>query len=224
MQAGTKADSRSYRALGYAPIPPDSVAAHGTPTIDGVIDETWRSTQAIKLPDWYAADSATIRYLWDEGYLYVLADVKDSTPYAVLDSSGEPSNRELDQMNDSISVWVNWTASPTASYKVTTGALAGNYVIDRNNRLGTNFPPPNSSSDLAGVVSKVVSNDHGYVVEAAIPWPASTGPQGLMSANVSVNDDSSGDGNREQYITQDTVHDYWKAPAALPTVKLNAVN
>lgn len=206
-----------------APALPDALAARGTPKIDGVTDSVWKSTQSIALPDWYAAISANVRYLWDENYLYVLADVKDTTPYAVLDSSGEPSNKELDQMNDAISVWVNWTDSPSASYKVAPGggaALAGNYIIDRDNRLGTNFPPPNSSSDLSGVVSKVVSNNDGYVVEAAIPWPTGTGPSDLVGINVSVNDDSSGDGNREQYITWDTDNDYWKIATALPTLKL----
>lgn len=202
------------------PVPPDSTATRGTPTIDGVVDPAWDRTQTISESASYAPISAKIRYLWDDKYLYVLAQVKDKTPYAVLDSSGEPSNKELDQMNDAISVWVNWTNSPTASYKVATGELAGNYVIDRKNRLGTNFPPPTSSSDLSGVVSKVVSNDKGYVVEAAIPRPAGSGPSDVMGINVSVNDDSSGDGNRELYITQDTTNDYWKTAAALPTVKL----
>lgn len=66
------------------PIPDEILkakASKGTPELDGEIDEIWSTTesfQAMKISDpTKAAPMATMRLLWDEHNLYVLAEVED---------------------------------------------------------------------------------------------------------------------------------------------------
>ena len=56
---------------------------HATVTVDGVIDDIWEKapTYQLSVREKSPNASATIKCLWDEKFLYILADVKDSTPH-----------------------------------------------------------------------------------------------------------------------------------------------
>ena len=56
---------------------------HATVTVDGVIDDIWEKAPIYQLSvrEKSPNASATIKCLWDEKFLYILADIKDSTPH-----------------------------------------------------------------------------------------------------------------------------------------------
>ena len=71
---------------GAATAVPTADAAYGTPVIDGVIDEVWSKTTAYAFGKYDYVKKVTdnessgqFRALWDETYLYLLFEIKDST-------------------------------------------------------------------------------------------------------------------------------------------------
>lgn len=177
-----------------------AAAASGTPVIDGVQDAAWSRSPVIQLPASDSPVTADARLMWDQHYLYALVEVADSTPFATVSSTGQPGNAGIGNDDDSVDFWINWQNSPFASYYNTTGALATHYDVTRSGIAATNYPPPFGSAELGKVKTAVVSDSSHYVVEAAFPWPGSAGPQPKISLNISVNDDSNGDGKRDSLI------------------------
>lgn len=56
---------------------------NNTIVLDGVIDDVWKnaSAQTLTKRDGISNDSVTLKMLWDNNYLYILADIKDNTPH-----------------------------------------------------------------------------------------------------------------------------------------------
>jgi hypothetical protein len=205
------------------------LTAFGTPTIDGIEESVWANSSLIHIGG-NVDISADVKTMWDDNNLYVLAYVSDATPYALNpvadrnDTRYDPTNRgnaHLGEHDDSFEAWINWNNDPNASYYQTGTSpyCATHNIVDRNNVRGTNFPDfldPERSS------SAVVSDGDGYTVEIAIPWPNSVTPaeRKQIGINFSVNDDSEGDGERNEYITWENDIAYWNTPVGLPTIEL----
>jgi cellulose/xylan binding protein with CBM9 domain/NHL repeat-containing protein len=209
----------------------------GTPVIDGQQDAIWNQSPVTHLSAGNSPITANVRLMWDDHYLYYLAEINDSTPVAPVTSTGEPGNAGIGLYDDSTDVWINWANSPNASYTNQSGALASHYVFTRNDVVGTNFPdasgsgpicPGGNSCSLGGigdpsaVKADVVSTGTGYTVEAAIPWPSGVSPQAGASIGFAadVNDFTVSGGPRTDFVNSESTTQYWITPVGLPFVVL----
>jgi hypothetical protein len=197
------------------------VAVRGTPVIDAAEDSVWAQTENIHIGG--SSISADVKLLWDEQYLYALYKVEDDTPYA-LNPLGGPDNignEHLGEHDDSVEAWINWNGTNDASYynAQSSRSCASHFIIDRGGVVGTNFP---TITAWESVVKEVNSDNDGYVVEAAFPWPAGAQPANWkqIRINFSINNDATGDGNRDNYITWDNDSQYWNTPAMVPLMEL----
>jgi hypothetical protein len=218
-----------------AAVPP---VPFGTPVIDGQQDAIWSQSPVTHLSASNVPVSADVRLMWDDNYLYVLAEVSDSTPVAPLTTTGEPGNAGIGLHDDSIDVYINWTDSPGASYTPTNGgAVASHYNFTRNDVVGTNFPdatgtgaicPAGDSCSLGGigdpstVKHDAVSTPAGYTVEGAIPWPAGVSPHAGAAIGIatSVQDFTVPGGPRTDYVNSESTTQFWATPVGLPFVVL----
>jgi sugar lactone lactonase YvrE len=210
----------------------------GTPVIDGQQDAIWSESPVTHLSASNVPVSADVRLMWDNDYLYVLAEVSDSTPVAPVTSTGEPGNAGIGLYDDSIDVFINWTNSPSASYTPTDGgAVASHYNFTRNDVVGTNFPdvtgtglicPAGDSCSLGGigdpstVMHDAVSTSTGYTVEGAIPWPAGVSPLAGAAIGIatSVQDFTVPGGPRTDYVSSESTTQFWVTPVGMPFVVL----
>jgi hypothetical protein len=210
---------------------------YGTPVIDGQQDAIWSQSPVTHLSSGSSPISADVRLMWDDNYLYYLAEINDSTPVSPVSSTGEPGNAGIGLYDDSSDVWINWSNSASASYTNQASALASHYVFTRNDVVGTNFPdatgtgticPGGNSCALGGigdpsaVKADVVSTSTGYTVEAAIPWPAGVSPQAgaAIGFTADVNDFTVSGQPRTDFVNEESTTQYWITPVGLPFVVL----
>jgi hypothetical protein len=209
----------------------------GTPAIDGQQDPIWSQSPVTHLSASDSPITADVRLMWDDNYLYYLAEINDSTPVAPVTSTGEPGNAGIGLYDDSTDVWINWTNSPEASYTNQSGAVASHYVFTRNDVVGTNFPDVSGTSpicpsgdscsrggigDPSTVKADVVSTPAGYTVEAAIPWPSGVSPQAgaEIGFTADVNDFTVSGQPRTDFVNEESTTQYWTTPVGLPFVVL----
>ncbi len=160
-----------------------TLAAQGTPVIDGVKDRVWTRAAAITTNVWVMGSSgatATVKTLWDSSHLYVFAVVNDSL---LSKASANPWEE------DSIEVFVDQNNGKTTSYQADDGQYRVNY--DNEQSFGGN-----ASADRLVSATRIVPG--GYVVEAAITLDAIK-PKigGLIGFDFQVNNDEDGDGDRD---------------------------
>ena len=132
---------------------------YGTPTVDGVVDDIYRSSACVRTTTddvFYEfgeiVDSEVdgIAYLlWDEDYLYVAVDVKDSTPTVC------EIKEEYYWKHDSAECWF---IDEGVQY-VVHAAGDGNYTYAGGEPV----------YDFTASLHEAVMNDGGYVVEFALP-------------------------------------------------------
>ncbi|MUT68568.1 endo-1,4-beta-xylanase [Paenibacillus sp. NEAU-GSW1] len=176
-------DTSQYGVLTLIEGPQDTKAQMGTPVIDGNIDALWSKANLITTDRWVQGTNgakAKVRTLWDEGRLYVLAEVTDS-----LLSKLSPNVWE----QDSVEIFVDQNKAATASYQ----ADDGQYRINFDNEQSVN---PGSLSE--NLVSAVKRTANGYLVEASIKWNGTSPAAGdIIGFDVQVNNDEDGDGDRD---------------------------
>ena len=184
-------------------------AMHGTPEIDGKIDEIWKDVPALtvsrdvdyenSLSGDQKLSTASVRCMWDDGHLYCLAEVKD-------DNIAVDSGNEWEQ--DSVEFFVDGNLS------------RGRYDEDdaqyRSNAMGKQTAGPTSSVDK--YTSKVTKVDGGYIVEACIKLDTEEGKK--IGFDVQVNNDP-GTGSRGS-ITKwsDATNDTWENMSGVGELEL----
>jgi endo-1,4-beta-xylanase len=164
-----------------------TVAAKGTPVIDGIPDPIWARTPQIATDTWVQGTSgatAEVKMLWDEEHLYVLAVVSDSL-------LSKASTNPWEQ--DSIEVFVDQNNAKTKSYQSDDGQYRVNF--DNEQSFG-------GSASADALVSAVQIVPGGYVVEVAITLDAIEPERGMVIGfDFQVNDDGLGDGVRSGVVT-----------------------
>lgn len=173
-----------------APIPDvilEADAAKGTPVLDGEIDEIWSTTdsfQAEKVSDLTKTyPLATMRLLWDETNLYVLAEVEDDNLSVIGANLWE---------HDSMEFFMDENNASSTAYQVDDGHYRVNYENLRTG--GTRGKNINASkfSSAARVV------EGGYIIEAKLPLTTITGSIGtVIGFDAGASDDSNRDGIRD---------------------------
>lgn len=161
------------------PVAKRTQAAKGTPLVDGTVDAVWTRAKAIPTEVVTQGDRAatgSFRVLWDETYLYVLAEVKDST----LDDTS-PNVYE----QDSVEVFVDQNNHKTEGYETDDGQFRVNFknLVSFNGNPGAQSRFKSAAKPIAG----------GYLVEMAIPFTELTPRVGtVIGFDAQVNDGTAG--------------------------------
>lgn len=147
------------------------VATFGSPVIDGDIDKAWSKVQAVT-PN-FASDqveaSATLKTLWDDRALYVLAEVKDKhlsaesvTPY----------------MQDSLEIFVDENHDKTQEY----GLDDLHFRVNVENAQSVD----NGKVERFYTASKRV--DGGYIIEARVALESKPENGKVLGIELQIND------------------------------------
>ena len=148
---------------------------NSTVKLDGVIDDVWKNAPAheLSLRNGTSNDTVSLRFLWDNDFLYILADIKDSTPHT---SNEKWWNR------DAIEFLICINSSGTQIKKMhlqrsgTIGEQSGSY-----------FKGTSGEKDVfwgSWKCPRMVDNgENGWVVEYAIPLNNSEGNPANESGN-----------------------------------------
>ena len=156
---------------------PTASVAYGTPTIDGVMDDVWNTTT--KVDHTFAAFdcnnvadlmvhqvTASIRFLWDENYLYLLFDVNDPHVGDLEQEQAAASNSGLWQSN-AVQMHFDWGHEGHSTNAG--GSYDGNDVLVSVGVHGTVMY--HTAAFNGGIAnSKSVVTETGYILEIAIEY------------------------------------------------------
>ena len=161
-------------------------AHHGTPTIDGKIDDIWKTVPRMRTSrsveeheDLGAGEKpavAWVRTMWDDGHLYCLAEVTDPK---VGGENAEPWE------SDSVEFFVDGNLSQATSYD----GDDGQYRTTADGSISVG-----SSNDEADYQSKVTKTKTGYIVESCIKMDTKADQR--IGFDAQVNNDA-GEGRRQ---------------------------
>lgn len=129
-------------------------AVFGTPEIDGKVDEIWSKANIIKtekFSEGINGATAEVKTLWDEEYLYVLANVTDEL-------LNKESNNAHEQ--DSVEIFIDINNRKTSQYDEDDAQ----YRINFNNEASFN-----GACDKDNFKSEAIITEGGYLIEVAIP-------------------------------------------------------
>lgn len=159
-------------------LPPLITAKKGTVKVDAKIDSIWNSQPSIPMEtisQGYTLDGSTFKVLWDDEYVYVLFDVKDS----VLNDQNANAYEQ-----DSIEVFIDQNNAKSATYE----ADDGQYRVSFKNFVTFN------GGEEEFFQSKTRLTLDGYIVEVACRLYSITPEEGdLLGFDVQINEaDASG--------------------------------
>jgi hypothetical protein len=186
-------------------------------TIDGTPDAAWSnasvlSAAATKLISGAVSNNADLsgnfKALWDDTYLYVLADVSD-------DVLVNESTNVYD--DDGVEVYVDINNDKATTY----GANDVQYSFGWND--GTTVGSLPAGRSTSGITYAAVARTGGYVVETRIPWSTLQGSPAigqLVGMDFMINDDDDG-GTRDGKLSwNSTTDDAWENPSLFGTAIL----
>lgn len=155
-----------------------SEAIQGTPQIDGVIDSDWARARVITTATNVMGTklaTAKVRTMWDEKYLYVLAEISDP----VLNKANA-----LPHEQDSFEIFIDENNGKSGSYAEDDAQYRVNF--DNEQTFG-----PNGPESRFETATKIVEG--GYLVEAAVPFKTIRGRKSLVIGfDVQVNEADAG--------------------------------
>lgn len=148
----SQATSSEYFAI--ATLKPYTVIPMGTAAVDGVKENSWDEAVTIPLTIRLGAEAdAQVSLMWDQEYLYVFAEVKDS----VLDAESSQAHEQ-----DSLEIFIDENNHKSAAYEEDDKQYRINYQAEQSY---------NGKKCLAeNIVSATKTTEDGYVIEAAIKW------------------------------------------------------
>lgn len=188
-------------------------AVRGTPVIDGAIDKAWARATAFETRTFVLGSTgatARLRTMWDDGHLYVLAQVSDP-----LLSEASPNAWE----EDSVEIFIDANNAQLTTYD------------GDDSQFRVNFANAQSFGGAAAagrIVSATTTVAGGYIIEAAIAledlprpgrWPF--GDRVFIGFDLQVNDDGLGDGVRSSVATwNDTTGRAYLDPSQFGAIEL----
>jgi endo-1,4-beta-xylanase len=193
--------------------PKGSVVHRGTAVLDGIKDEAYETGESLIVDlfiqgiedeeNVFVGAKAEVWLLWDEGALYVYAEVAD--PFLSAASSTV-------YMQDSIEVFLDENNAKTDSYQDDDGQ----YRVSFENL--TSF---GSTGSVEGFDSVAAVIDGGYVVEVMVPYRTIVASEGqVMGFDFQVNDDQ-GSGARDSISKwNDATNDSWQSTTGFGVIIL----
>ena len=146
--------------------------------VDGEQESVWEQAKEVpfQIRTGTTQSAASAKLLWDEQYLYVLADVTD----AALDKTSSAVHER-----DSVEVFIDENNHKSDSYEPDDKQ----YRIDYENEQSFNGP----NCDAENVVSATAVTDKGYLIEAAFKWTEITPEIGdTIGIELQINDAEGG--------------------------------
>ncbi|MCR4682900.1 MAG: hypothetical protein K5647_06140 [Clostridiales bacterium] len=215
----------------------DVEVAYGTPVIDGTIDAVWANAKVYKYALFDAKNpSATIsedhgqfRLLWDENYIYLLAEIKDSTIPAdsVLDNEDNWHTR------DKLAVCIGVSETGYFWFGIRPNNSVPNFDNQPRNvfitedetvtAMAAHGKLPADKADTA--MFKAVRTADGYLVESKINVQASNKAGAAdfkYEAGTVFGFDSYVYDNDQEKANQDHVYPFFDKVADLTSYKSNA--
>ena len=151
----------------------EGTASYGTPTVDGVEDEIWDSTEVMNINQqilaWEGA-SGTVKALWDEKHLYIFAHVKDGE----LNATGAGAHEK-----DSVEIFVDQKNDKKGIY----GEDDGQYRMNYKGQLTFGKVPTKEGGEA---VAK--EEPGGYLVEMVIPFNEEMKADTVIGFDAQIND------------------------------------
>ncbi|MEV0951419.1 endo-1,4-beta-xylanase [Promicromonospora sp. NPDC050249] len=150
------------------------------PEIDGELDDVWATAGTVtttKEVEGSGGAVATVRTLWRENTLYVLADVADP----VVDVSGSDP-----WIQDSVEIYVDGGNAKNGGYR------ADDTQIRVSAQNAVSFGTGDEAAQRARLTSATTLTDSGYRVEAAIDLLSYGGPGTFHGLDFQVNDAADG--------------------------------
>lgn len=150
------------------------------PEIDGELDDVWATAGTVtttKEVEGSGGAVATVRTLWHDNRLYVLADVADP----VVDVSGSDP-----WIQDSVEIYVDGGNTKNGGYR------ADDTQIRVSAQNAVSFGTGDEAAQRARLTSATTLTDDGYRVEAAIDLLSYGGPGTFHGLDFQVNDAADG--------------------------------
>ncbi|WP_211208929.1 glycoside hydrolase family 11 protein, partial [Cytophaga aurantiaca] len=188
--------------------------------IDGTIEATWNNASvlpaaAAKLLSGTVTNAADLsgnfKALWDDTYLYVLADVTDANLI------NESTNVYDD---DAVEVYVDINNDKATTY----GTNDVQYSFGWND--GTTVGSLPSGRSTTNITYSAVAKTGGYIVEARIPWSTLQGSPvigQLVGMDFMINDDDDGGTRDGKLAWNATADDAWEDPSLFGTAILQGL-
>jgi len=193
-------------------IEPYNIYKTTTPiTIDGSIDAIWNNASvapasATKLLTGTVTNSADLsgefKALWDNTYLYILADVNDDTKI---------NDSENVYEDDDIEVYIDIDNDKATTYG--TNDFQYSFGWDDGTTVGV-IP---STGATTGITYSAVAKTGGYIVEARIPWTTVQGTPTvgqILGIDFMINDDDDA-GTRDAKLSWNSATDMAYQDASL---------
>ena len=196
--------SKYYGTLALKPF---MVITKGSADVDGEIDSTWNNIETHRLTvssNPSISTTGTVKSMWSEDYLYVLAEIED----AVLNKDSTQTHEQ-----DSFEIFVDENNGKTGSYE----ADDCQYRINYDNELSFN----GQNCDASNIQSATKRTDNGYIVEARIKFNTEKGAENkLIGVDFQIND-ADASGKRAASINwYDASGMGWSQPSVFGTAKL----
>ncbi len=148
----SQASSSEYYAA--ATLKPFTYIPKGTAEVDGVKESSWDTAVTIPLTIRSGAKaSAEASLMWDQEYLYVFAQIKDSE----LDATSSQVHEK-----DSLEIFIDENNHKSDAYEEDDKQYRINYLNEQS------FNGPKCKAE--NIQSMVTTTEDGYNVEAAIKW------------------------------------------------------
>ncbi|HEU5080799.1 MAG TPA: endo-1,4-beta-xylanase [Opitutaceae bacterium] len=209
---GQDADLSNLGTLTMIPERQVSRAIRGTPTIDGVADKAWKNADEVTTKLFVLGTSgatAKVRTMWDDGHIYVYAQVTDPNL-----SKASPNVWE----QDSVELFIDSNNAQTTTYQSDDAQYRVNFDNEQS------FGGAAAAGKIVSATRKVAG---GYIVEAAIAVDdlpevsRRLGDGAFIGFDVQVNDDGAGNGVRSSVATwNDTAGNNYKDTSRFGAIQL----
>lgn len=185
--------------------------------VDGTVDAIWDNAKVVpanaaKLLSGTVSNAADLsgsfKALWDDTYLYVLANVTDNT------TTNDSQNSYDD---DAVEVYVDINNDKASAY----GANDVQYSFGWDDATTVGSLP--SGRATTGITYSAVAQTGGYIVEARVPWTTLTGTPAagqLLGIDFMINDDDDGSGRDGKLSWNAATDDAWQDASLFGTAQL----
>ena len=190
------------------------------PAIDGTVDDVWNNplveiyrAQTVLLGEFDDMDlSGSSKALWDDTYVYLLAEVVDD-----VKKNDSPSAIYQD---DNVEFYFDGNNGKTNTYE------PGNDVQYSFRWDDGTFVGTSNGISTEGIEYVLIGTDDGYIFEARIPWAnIAVEPEGgkAVGFDFMINDDDDEDPGRDGKLSWHSPNDTaYQNPSLFGTVILNA--
>ena len=200
----TLSQETSSEYFAAATLKPYTYIPKGTAAVDGVREKNWDEAVTVPLTIRQGAEAhALVSLMWDQEYLYVLAQVRDT----VLDQSASQAHEQ-----DSLEIFIDENNHKSDAYQEDDKQYRINYMAEQSYN--------GKKCTAENIQSAAKTTEDGYIIEAAIKW-TDIKPGGNMEIGIELQINDAADGKRIGTLNwYDETGQGWSAPGVFGTAVL----